>query len=121
MDDNVQDYLDHVVSDCKYMDCSDFQCNNLSKISIMHINARSLFKNYEDFLVFLSCLKHNFSVIGISETWFKQTTDTCMFDIPGYSLLQVCRSNKRGGGVRRGSTSPILPARLWQAHCVKTR
>ena len=22
---------------------------------------------------------------------------------------------------RRGSTGPILPARLWQAHCVKTR
>ena len=99
MDNNFQDYIHPVVSDCKYMNCSDFQCNDINKVSIMHINSRSLFKNYEHFVVFLSCINHNFSVIGISETWFKQTTDTCMFDIPGYSLLQVCRSNKRGGGV----------------------
>ena len=99
MDENSQDYIDPVVNDCKYMNCCDFQFNNVNKISIMHVNSRSLFKNYDDFVVFLSCVKHKFSVIGISETWFKQTTDTRMFDIPGYSLLQVCRSNKRGGGV----------------------
>ena len=38
-------------------------------------------------------------MIGISETWFKPDTDIRMFDIPGYSLLHVSRSNKRGGGV----------------------
>ena len=56
MDNNFQDYIDPVVSDCKYMNCSDFQCNNINKVSIMHINSRSLFKNYEDFVVFLSCI-----------------------------------------------------------------
>ena len=44
MDNNFQDYIDPVVSDCKYVNCSDFQCDNVNKVSIMHVNSRSLFK-----------------------------------------------------------------------------
>ena len=50
-------------------------------------------------LQLLSCLKHDFSVIGVSETWFKSTTDINMFQIPGYSFVHICRAEKIGGGV----------------------
>nr|XP_054755525.1 uncharacterized protein LOC129261488 [Lytechinus pictus] len=87
-----------VINECKYINCEDFQCNG-ENFSVMHINSRSLFKNFEDLAVLLSCINHNFSVIGVSETWFTPSTEVAMFDIPGYSLVQVCRSNKKGGGV----------------------
>ena len=99
MDDNFDDIIDSVVNECSYINCGDFRCNGKNKLSIMHINSRSLFKKIEDLVALLSCIEHNLSVIGISETWFKPSTDVAMFDIPGYSFTQVCRSNKKGGGV----------------------
>lgn len=65
----------------------------------MHVNARSLNKIFEDLVLLLSCLKNNFSLIGISETWSKPSSDLETFQVPGYSLLHVCRSGKNGGGV----------------------
>ena len=56
-------------------------------------------KNYNDLQVFLDCLHHDFSIIGISESWFKPTTDAHLFNLPGYSLVNICRSDSIGGGV----------------------
>ena len=41
-------------------------------MSFCHLNIRSAVKNLNEFSVYLDNLKHNFSVIGISETWFQE-------------------------------------------------
>ena len=41
-------------------------------MSFCHLNIRSAVKNINEFSVYLDNLKHNFSVIGISETWFQE-------------------------------------------------
>lgn len=99
MDEDSENHALIVENGCNYIDCCDFLCKHDSKLSLLHVNSRSLFKNFEELVTFLATVKHNFSVIGISETWFKPSTDTALFHIPEYSLVQVCRQTKRGGGV----------------------
>ena len=66
--------------------------------SICHVNIRSAKKNLRDFTNYLSLLNHNFSVIALSETWLQE--DECeLYDIDGYQMESVCRTNKTGGGV----------------------
>lgn len=56
--------------DCNYHDSDTF--NQIPAdgptFSLFHANSRSLNKNLESFLDFLSTLDHDFSVIGFSET-----------------------------------------------------
>ena len=37
-------------------------------------------------------------MIGVTETWFKDTTDIQLFQIPGYSFVHKCRAERNGGG-----------------------
>ena len=56
-------------------------------ISILHLNARSLFGNFETFLnQLLGLLDHEFSVIGIFETWLNDSNSD-LADIRGYLTL----------------------------------
>ena len=87
-----------MLRDCAYADCGAFDQNLQGNFDLLHVNARSLCKNYDEMLQLLSCLKHDFSVIGVSETWFKTSTDINMFQIPGYSFVHICRAEKNGGG-----------------------
>ena len=47
----------------------------------------------------MSSLKYNFDIIGVSETWFNCNTHLEMYNIENYSLVQICRPDKTGGGV----------------------
>ena len=40
----------------------------------MHLNARSLFGNFDKVNVLLNNIHKPFSVIGVSETWLNDTT-----------------------------------------------
>ena len=44
------------------------QTNKLS-FSILHLNIRSMNKNFENFKLFLSTCAHEFSMICLTETW----------------------------------------------------
>ena len=47
-----------------------FSCKlNSKSISILHLNIRSLKKNFDSFKLFLSSLNFEFSIICFSETW----------------------------------------------------
>lgn len=92
--------------DCKYYDDSQFhdayslykrQCSFL--LSIMHCNVRSISKHFDDFTEYLQSLDKTFSVIGLSETW--SSKEKCdLYNIEGYSKVDVCRQDdRRGGGV----------------------
>ena len=76
----------------KFKSCQDY-------FSVMHLNSRSLCKNFDNMQILLSSLKHNFDIIGITETWFNCNTHLELYNMENYSLVQVCRSDKVGGGV----------------------
>ena len=71
---------------------------NLTKFSVLHINARSLFKNFDNILLFINSLDHKFSIIAISETWLDDFKQKFMH-INGYNLITKHRPESRGGGV----------------------
>ena len=56
-----------------------------SNISVIHVNIRSMYKNVDQFLVFLESLQSNFDVIVMSETHY--IYDCTDFNIPGYSII----------------------------------
>ena len=92
----------HVPHSCKYMFCEDFKtkfCNTNSSLSMIHVNARSLKNKFEDFQLMLSTLGHTFSIIGVSETWFNEHTNLNLFHLDNYSLYNLDRTDKTGGGV----------------------
>ena len=44
-------------------------------------------------------LKFDYGIIGLSETWLKETSPSSLFDIEGFTLVTNNRTGKRGGGV----------------------
>ena len=60
------------ISSSKYYDIEEMQnieiLHNNKSLSLFHINACSLNKNFDDLQHLLSCTKKNFDIIAISET-----------------------------------------------------
>jgi hypothetical protein len=90
---------------CETMYCTESQFNLVqnskdisTKFSVIHVNARSLLKNFENILLFIHSLNHKFSVIAISETWLDDCKQNFVH-IDGYNLVVKHRENGRGGGV----------------------
>ena len=52
------------------------------RFSLLHLNIRSLNRNFDNLVNYLASIKSNFSVIEISETWLIHSNHT--FDIDGY-------------------------------------
>ena len=66
--------------------------------SILHLNVRSLNKNFENLELLLSAL-HNFpfSVLGISETWLNPCSPP-LYNLENYKMIRTDRNDGRGGG-----------------------
>lgn len=68
------------------------------QFSTFHLNLRSLSKNHDLLIHFLSSLNHTFSILAFTETWLSNES-TSFFDIPNYHSLHHCRTGRGGGGV----------------------
>lgn len=68
-----------------------------NSLSFLHLNIRSLQRNFDNFSNLLLKININFTFIGLSETWLKDS-ETLM-DIPGYRFIHNPRHNRTGGGV----------------------
>ena len=66
--------------------------------SMCHVNIRSVPKNFGHFEDYLSNLNHNFTFIGLSETWLTESNKE-IYHLKGYNVATACRENKKGGGV----------------------
>ena len=66
--------------------------------SILHVNVRSLCKNFDALKELLFITQYKFSMICVTETWLNDTSPF-LFDIDNYSLLNVNRKGMKGGGV----------------------
>ena len=76
---------------CNFMfDCSldDIDVSFKNGFSILRLNPRSFNWNRDNIQVFLSNIKYNFSIIVMSETWFKQDNSN-LIDIPNYFLINT--------------------------------
>ena len=71
---------------------------NESDFSILHVNARSLFKNFDALQELLAVTRYNFSIICVTETWLNDKSPA-LFNIENYSLLHIDRKEMKGGGV----------------------
>jgi hypothetical protein len=91
----------HITENCKYKYPNQLT-NEIKKInsnfSTMHLNIRSIKKNFTDLNTLLNNLDHPFSILGLTETWLKPY-NTSLFDIKGYIHENLTRPSKIGGGV----------------------
>ena len=65
--------------------------------SLLHLNARSLLKNFDKFTQLLDSSQHEFSAIGISETWLIDINEDYV-NIIGYRFISSNRVGRLGGG-----------------------
>ena len=70
-----------------------------TNLSLIHINSRSLSKDFQSITDYLLSLNHTFSIIGFSETWFSDTNTPQLTQMAGYTIVQSNRKSKKGGGV----------------------
>lgn len=75
-----------------------FNFNETEAINILHVNARSLKKNFSHLETLLSNIQNPIMAIAISETWLTESTESTFF-IPNYTLVSSSRVGKSGGGV----------------------
>ena len=63
-----------------------------------HLNIVSKRKKLDSFGMLMDDLQHDFSLLGVTETWLKN--DECaLFDIEGYNTVKKHRQNQSCGGV----------------------
>ena len=71
-----------------------------TEFSMCHVNIRSAKKNIGSFENYLSLLDIEFTVIGVTETWFKEHDDS-LYDLDGCHIGEIHRVNRLGGGVAK--------------------
>ena len=69
--------------------------------SVLHLNIRSMKKNFENFKEFLKNLSVSFSAICLSETWYEsqEESQNSNYILSGYNFFYQYRQYSRGGGV----------------------
>ena len=69
--------------------------------SILHLNIRSLKKNFDSFKLFLSGLNFEFSIICFSETWLDESALAyeSLYKLPHYNRVHLLRGHGKGGSV----------------------
>ena len=74
--------------------------NNISNenFSIMNLNIRSISKNLDKLELSLHNINHNFSCIGLTETWLTEN-NLDLFSLKNYTHISNIRKKKTGGGV----------------------
>jgi hypothetical protein len=97
-----QDDPDSLYTDCNYLLEDQFNLslppNHHDRFSLIHMNARSLNKNFDNVSNYLDTLIHTFSVVGITETWLTDSAPI-LPHLQNYTLHQKSRHHSRGGGV----------------------
>ena len=71
---------------------------NSDCFSFIHLNIRRVPKNINQFELYLRNIQHEFSIIGLSETWLNESNFS-LYNIVGYNHVYKYREKKSGGGV----------------------
>lgn len=68
------------------------------RFNALHLNCRSLNKNFEELELLINSLDSKISVIALTETWLTDEVSQ-LYTIKGYNLITNNRKNKIGGGI----------------------
>ena len=89
-------------AECSYISASDLPkllpLNYDTGITLMHVNCRSLPKNFNSLQILVQYLDRPITAIALTETWLKEYM-TDLYDLPDYNLVCNSRAKKAGGGV----------------------
>ena len=80
---------------------TNFKDFSKNSFSVLHLNVRSINKNFEAFTEFYSKLNHIFSVICFSETWASEENinKSSPFQLKNYNVIHQVRNSLKGGGL----------------------
>lgn len=70
----------------------------LKRNTVIHLNIRSMRKNFDSFIAELNQLNNRVDIILLTETWI-MSEEVCLFNIPGYRIIANCNNEYRAGGV----------------------
>ena len=76
---------------------SKVDCHSDDCFSLLHLNIRSLRKNFDEFQTLLTTASVKFTAIGITETWCNENTPTELYNIDNYAYTHICRETTGGG------------------------
>ena len=70
-------------------------------LSILHLNIRSIKKNFENFKLFLSSLSFDFSITCFLETWLDESslTSQSLYELTHYKSIHQIRNYGKGCGL----------------------
>ena len=94
--------FNQLISKCNYFLESSFNENyekckcSKNVFPVCHMNIRSMSKNIKEFETYLDLLKHKFTLIGLTETWLKES-NCDLNGIKGYHLIEKHRESQGGG------------------------
>jgi len=93
---NLPSFASKYVTDCKLHDFFNFEDH--TALNILHVNCRSLKKNFNSLTNLLNMVKYPISAIAVTETWLSDPLRD-VYSIPGYNFISHPRIGKSGGGV----------------------
>ena len=78
-----------------------FEDFSKNSFSVLHLNIKSINKNFEAFSEFYSKLNHVFSVICFSETWAREENinKNSTFQLKNYNVIHQVGNFRKGGGL----------------------
>ena len=69
-----------------------------SRLSLFHLNVKSIPKHYDEMDLYLKSLEFKFSFIGLTEIWLNIDKEK-FYDLNGYTSVSRYRKDRKGGGV----------------------
>ena len=90
-----------MVKKCKYYVEDSFSSlvDKPVQFSLIHLNIRSLRKNFEALTSYISSLNFHFDVIALTERWLIENDDVNSFGLPDYHKpIFLSRQNEDGSG-----------------------
>ena len=93
-------FYSHIKKSLYYTHSEFNQQHLVSDFSILHLNCRSIRKNFNNFQIMLQNLDKQFDFIAISESWLNNDDDIKLYNLPEYNMYCTHRTHsQKGGGV----------------------
>ena len=99
IDPDTNGFIPSNTSNCKYFFPSDLESTHTNWFSILHVNIRSIRKNFKKLYELITTIKQPFDVLALSETWVSDIDAIEDYNIDGYTAIYQNRQDREGGGV----------------------
>jgi hypothetical protein len=104
LDPDINYFNNLALANSSYVTCSELSCVNnyvnscLDTFSLLHVNCRSLPRNFNCLVQLIDHASFNPTVIVVRETWTDKDNENS-FLIPGYRFVVESRLSQQSGGL----------------------